>query len=380
MRATQALIHLDVLKKNIQTLRAHHAAAGKQPALCVPVKADAYGHGAVPVARAALEAGASYLAVATVDEGAQLRESGITAPVLLLSQCLPAEMEAVCEYTLVPLISDREAAALFEKAAAQTFALNRNKKLSVFIKIDTGMGRIGCSAEESASLAEYISKSALLNYAGTITHFAVSDSSSADNVEYTRRQISLFSAALNNIRMRSINPGIVSAANSGGAVGYPESWFDMARPGIILYGYQDAESLPHLDFKPVMELTTRLVYLKTVHKGESVSYGRTWTAGEDTVVGVLPVGYADGLPRILSNNYSVCINNVLYPLAGRVCMDQCMVNLGKNPAVNRWDAVTVFGGGQPSLDASDIAKRAGTIPYEITCNINKRVPRIYTNL
>jgi alanine racemase len=300
-------------------------------------------------------------------------------PILLLSQCLPEEMETVYEFRLTPLVSDVEAVKLLAKAVEKApDRMQPNGRLPVFLKIDTGMGRAGCRPEDAHDLAEaIIEQRRFLRYAGTITHFAVSDSAQEEHIAYTHSQIAAFNKAVDSIRAACLNPGIVTAANSGGSVSYPDAWFDMVRPGIILYGYQDGGMLPNLDFEPVMELVTQVVCTKTIHKGESVSYGRTWTAPEDTVIGVLPIGYADGLPRILSGNFSVAINGKLYPLAGRICMDQCMVNLGANPDVKRWDEVTVFGGPPPSLNAADIAARIGTIPYEVTCNINQRVPRQY---
>lgn len=382
MRATKAIIDLNILKSNISKLQAYHAKAGKNPDICLPVKADAYGHGAVRVAKAAVEAGVTYLAVATVGEGAFLRERNLTVPILLLSQCLPDEMAAVYEYRLTPLVSDVETIALLaemvEKAPDRIQAKGR---LPVFLKIDTGMGRAGCRPEDALGLAKAILEQLrLIKYAGTITHLAVSDSAQDADIAYTHGQIAAFNKAVDSIRAACINPGIVTAANSGGSVSYPDAWFDMVRPGIVLYGYQDSGMLPNLGFEPVMQVVTHIVHTKMIHKGESISYGRTWVAEEDTVIGVLPIGYADGLPRILSGNFSVAIGGKLYPLVGRICMDQCMVNLGANPTVKRWDEVIVFGGAPPSLNAADIAARVGSIPYEVTCNINQRVPRRYNPL
>ncbi|MDR2601981.1 MAG: alanine racemase [Spirochaetaceae bacterium] len=375
MRATRAVIHLDALKSNISKLKARQAAFNKKPLICFPVKADAYGHGAAVVAKEALKCGVSHLAVATVDEGVSLRESGVSAPILLLSHCLPAEAEEVCEARLVPFVSGLESIRVFEEASAKTFS---GGKLPVFLKIDSGMGRLGCAPEDAPDLALRIKESPCLEYAGTATHFAVSGSATNGDAEYTRRQTDVFKTALAGISAFGVDPGIVTAANSGACVSYPDSWFDMVRPGIILYGYQEAGSKPALDFKPVMELVTKIVHIKTVRKGESVSYGRTWRAEDDSVIGVLPAGYADGLPRVLSGKYQVSCGGRLCQLAGLICMDQCMVDLGKNPRVKLFDDATIFGGAPPSLSAADAAERSRSIPYEILCNISKRVPRVYT--
>ncbi len=372
MRATKAVIHLDCLKENIASIRRK---IGPKVGICVPIKADAYGHGAVRVAVAAIRAGAAYLAVASVQEGIELRESGIVAPILLFSLPLPEELPAVAEHHLTLMITDKEFA---EEAASA--AQEKDEIANVHIKIDTGMGRIGCRPEDAAELAAFIASCKSLRYAGTASHFSVSDSACPDDIAYTKQQIALFKDAVSRIKSAGIDPGILHIANSGGVVLHEDSYFDMVRPGLLMYGYPPAESMADaVPVKPVMELVTNIVFMKQVKKGDYVSYGRTWQATEDAVLATLPIGYADGLPRALSGKFSVCIKGKLYPLAGRICMDQCMVDLGKNPPVNRWDEVSVFGGADASFDAADIAKKLDTIPYEITCNINKRVPRVYIN-
>jgi alanine racemase len=345
----------------------------------MPVKADAYGHGAVPVAEEALKSGVEYLAVATVDEGIELREAGISSPVLLFSQPIREELVAAARARLVPFIGDAEAAEIFAAAAEKVMKDEAGaERRRVFVKIDTGMGRMGCRPEEAPGLAAFIAGLPALEYAGTATHLAVSDSADAESAAYTRLQIERLKTAVEAIRGRGVNPGIVTSANTGATVSYPEAWFDMARPGILLYGYPPDGVEPRLPMRPVMELETAVVAIKRIRRGESVSYGRTWTAPQDTTIGILPIGYGDGLPRKLSGNLSVIIGKKSYPVAGRICMDQCMVDLGSAPDVERFATVSVFGGGLAgSLDAAEIARRTGTIPYEITCGINKRVPRVY---
>ena len=372
MRATRAVIHLDNFRGNF---RAVQEKAGPDRRICVPVKADAYGHGAVRIARAALEAGASCLAVATVREGAELRENGVAAPVLLLSQPLFEEIPGIFENWLSPFVSDAAFADALNRAAAGI-------KLPVHLKIDTGMGRMGCSPAEANALARRITGYPALEYAGTATHLAVSDSAAAGDIAYTRRQLTLFREVLDGIRAAGLDPGIVHAANSGGVILHPDSWFDMVRPGILLYGYKSVEeaAAPEtaarpLRVAPVMELRTNVVFIRKMKKGDSLSYGRIWTAPQDTVVAVLPAGYADGLPRLASGKWQTLIGGKTYPLVGRICMDQCIVDLGHDSDVRRWDEAVLFGGSAP--DAAVLAERIGTIPYEITCNINKRVPRVY---
>ena len=251
----------------------------------------------------------------------------------------------------------------------------------VHLKIVTGMGRAGWSPAEAPALAQTIAACSALEYAGTGTHLAVADSATEDDRAYTERQIACFTGAVDRIRTAGVNPGIVHAANSGAIILHPGAWFDMVRPGILLYGYKMVEEtgmglpFPPLQAEPVMELRTNVVLIKPVKKGESISYGRTWVAPQDTQVAVLPVGYGDGFPRLLGNRWQVFIGGTAYPLVGRICMDQCMADLGPASPVRRWDEAVLFGGPAPS--AAVLAERIGTIPYEITCNINKRVPRVY---
>jgi alanine racemase len=365
MRATRALIHQDRFCRNLRAVRDR---IGPQRLICVPVKADAYGHGAVQIAQTALAAGASHLAVAAVSEGAELRNAGIRAPVLLLSQALPEEIPEIVRYGLTPLVSDREYIEALAEAAASL-----GTRCPVHLKIDTGMGRLGCTPEEAPGLAAHIAAQKPLDYAGTATHLAVADSPLPGDRAYTEEQLHRFRGAVESIRAAGPDPGIVHAANSGGFLLHEASWLDMVRPGILLYGY----NLTGADFpaEPVMELVTRVTFIKKVKAGESLSYGRTWVSRRDTRIATLPVGYADGLPRLLSGNWQVLIRGRPYPLAGRICMDQCMADLGPETEIPRWEPVTIFGGAAPS--AAELAARLGTIPYEITCNINKRVPRVY---
>jgi alanine racemase len=377
MRAKRAIVHLDSFLGNFKAIQER---VGPGRRICVPVKADAYGHGAAVIARLSVEAGASCLGVADVQEGAALRNEGISTPILLFSQPLPSEIPEIIKNNLSPLVSDGEFVAMLAKTAAEA-----GIRLPVHLKIDTGMGRMGCMPAEASSLARQIAACTCLEYAGTATHLAVSDSSAPEDMAYTERQIAGFEEVLEQIRAEGVDPGIVHAANSGAVVLHPKSWFDMVRPGIILYGYNftasgeaGARSLPP-QVKSVMELRTNVALIKQVKKGGTVSYGRTWTSAFDTAIAVLPVGYADGLPRLASNKWQAVINGKTYPLVGRICMDQCMADLGPGaPAgrdVRRWDEASIFGG--PAPDAAVLAERIGTIPYEITCNINKRVPRIY---
>ena len=370
MRATRAIIHLDNLQCNIAEIRKKMKPGTK---LCIPVKADGYGHGALKVAVAAIRSGCSYIAVASVQEGIDLREAGIVAPILSLSLPIPEEIPSIIEHSLTPLVFDSEFISELGKIAR-----SMNKTVPVHLKIDTGMSRIGCALEDAADLAKEIALEKHLFLEGTATHFSVADSLDPGDMIFTRMQIQRFNDALSAIRAEGIDPGIVHAANSGGILLYPESHFDMVRPGILVYGYPPSLEVADLiEVQPVMELQTRVVSIKKIPAGESVSYGRTWTAKEDTYIATIPVGYADGLVRRLSPGLLVRIGEENFPIVGKICMDQCMINIGPDPWVQRWDLVTIFGPPPATASAETLAASIGTIPYEITCGINKRVPRVY---
>jgi alanine racemase len=370
---TRAIIHLDRFIGNIEAVKAR---IGHERRICVPVKADAYGHGVMEIAKISLEAGVYCLGIATVAEGIELRNGGITAPILLFTPSHPAEIPDILTAGLTPFVSDKWYACALNEAAASKI------RLPVHLKIDTGMGRNGCSTEEALALAKYIDACESLELAGTATHFAVSDSTDAKDIAYTQLQLSRFKETVDTIKDAGIDPGIVHSANSGAVILHPDTWLDMVRPGIFLYGYKNADEkeipgflLKSIQAQPVMELRTTVAIIKKIKKGETVSYGRIWTAPQDTTVAVLPAGYADGFPFLASNKWQVVIGGKTYPVAGRICMDQCCVDLGQESDVRRWDEAVIFGG--CAQDAAVLAAAIGTIPYEITCNINKRVPRVY---
>lgn len=380
MRATQAIIHVSRLRENMQAIRNK---VGKNRAICIPVKADAYGHGAVQIALEVLRCGASCLAVASVREAIELRESGIEAPVLLLSVPSPEEIPEAVANKISMLAADMDFLVLVAAAAQKA-----GKPVSLHIKIDTGMGRIGCRPENAVLLADFIEKTALLKLEGCASHLAVADSTDPADMAYTRKQLDIFFDAVDSIRKAGINPGILHTANSGAVVLHEESLLDMVRPGLLLYGYPPVAALEtSVPVKPLMELRTEISFIKEVYAGESISYGRIWTAGKTTRIATLPLGYADGLPRALSGTtlpslsdskrWSVSAGSIRCPIAGRICMDQTMIDIGIDSDIKRWDTVSVFGGNTEKSSAADMAALLGTIPYEICCGINKRVPRIY---
>jgi alanine racemase len=367
MRATRALIHLAHLRHNILIIR---KLAGSDCKICLPVKANAYGHGAVSIARAAEEYGVDYLAVAAVSEGEKLRAGGVKSPILLLNHVLPEEIPELLAAKLVPVAASAEYIELLSRQADR-----HDATLPVHLKVDTGMGRIGCPPAEALLLARRIHNDEKLDLVGLCTHFPSADSTEPADREFTRRQNTLLVDLAEQLKSEGINPGCVHAANSGALATLPESFQGMVRPGLALYGYEPVPSEP-LGLRPVMEFETRIVFIKKVEAGQSVSYGRTWTAPSDTVIATLPVGYGDGYNRLLSNKGKVLVKGKLYPVVGRVCMDMCMIDLGPDSGVELYDKAVLFGPDPAGWSAVHIAEAIGTIPYEVTCWISFRVPRV----
>ena len=338
-------------------------------------KADCYGHGAKVLVKAAEKSGLVDAAgIADVNEGIRLRQVGVKLPLLIYRGCITEGLDAVVEYDIQPFVSCIEYAKAVEKASEKA-----DKKVKVHLKVDSGMSRAGCRWEDALPLARYIDASPYLELAGACTHFAVSDTLDDVDVTDTRKQIDNFNRAIDSIKGAGITIPVIHCAASGAILMYPETWFDMVRPGILVYGYAPSrECEGKLDLKPVMDLVSHVLQVKDIRKGEKVSYGFTWQAPEDTTIAVIGAGYADGYNRLLSNKGRVFINGRCYPLAGRVCMDQFMVDLGSNPyGVKPDDEAILFGAGEGVMDAFEAADICNTISYELLCNINPRVPRIY---
>ncbi len=367
---THARIHLDNLRFNIEGIR---KSVGQQCKILIAVKANGYGHGSVEVSRMAEKNGVDWLGVATVPEGIQLREAGIRLPILKFSPTFPEEMHAAISNSITLPICDQENAK-----ALQAICKSDSQNANIHLKVDTGMGRVGVSPSQAPALAAYIEQDCPnLHLEGVFTHLPVSDI--ADRT-YTQNQISLFKdtvAAIQSAIGHKVD--LVHCANSGGVLAYPEGWFDMVRPGIMIYGFYPDKETPHtIQLKPGLSFITRVSFIKKVEKGTSIGYGRTWFASENTNIATIPVGYADGFNRLFSNTGRVLINGKSYPVVGRVCMDQTMVNLGPQTTVKVGDEVVLIGkNGTEEITCDEWAEKLKTITYEVTCQINSRVPRIY---
>lgn len=338
------------------------------------VKADAYGHGAVAAAHRLETIGADYLAVATIDEGIRLRRAGCRLPILILGA---TDADYAPELARCRLTQAVESA---EKGFALSDNLPEGEKLRVHIKLDTGMGRIGFRAADSAELlaAESVMKLPNLIAEGVFMHFAVSDEPGTGE-QYTREQFDRFERAYQRLEHDTgMSFTIRHCGNSGCVLSYREYALDMVRPGLLTYGLYPAGEHGGLDLIPAMQLKSRIAAITHHKKGDTISYGRIWTAERDSVIAVLPIGYADGLHRTLSGRMEVLVRGRRAPQVGRICMDMCMIDVTDVPAAAVGDVVTLFGrDGDAVLPIEEMAEKAGTISYEILCGISPRVPRIY---
>lgn len=369
LKRTWADVDLDALAHNYQAIRAH---IPQNCRFMGVMKADAYGHGAVPMSHALVDLGAEYLAVSNLEEAVQIRRGGLRTPILILGYTPPMYAENMIYLDLVQEVHSLEyAQALNDVLEGTNFILN------VHLKLDTGMTRFGFSAGEPEGLEELIQAAKLphLHVEGVFTHFSSADSLQPEDVAYTRAQYDRFAQGLEALNAEGICPEIRHCCNSGGTILYPEYAMDMVRPGIATYGIvPSAEAVGVLDLQPVMNVYTTVSQLRNVPAGTAVSYGRTYTTAEPRTLAVLAMGYADGLSRQLSGRAVFLIHGKPAPVVGRICMDLCMVDVTDIPEVRVGDEVTVIGTGLP---CEEMAGRLDTIPYEILCGINKRIPRIY---
>ncbi len=367
-RPTRVEIDLGAIRHNVGVLRALVAPAE----VLAVVKADGYAHGAVPVARAAVDAGATHLGVALVEEGVALRDAGIEVPILVLSEPVPEAAPEVVARGLTPVVyTDRGVEAL-AKAVAEAGA----PPLGVHLKIDTGMHRVGVAGADATAFAGRVAEHPELVVAGVCTHFAVADEPGRED---TARQLARFAAARAELAAAGLDPHPVHAANSAAAIGFPESRFDLVRVGIAVYGIPPAPGVGEdLGLVPALSLRSRVAHVKRLRAGERVSYGLRYELPADATIATLPIGYADGVPRNLAaTGAEVLVRGRRCRIAGTVTMDQLMVDVGDLP-VEVGDVVTLIGtDGPESVTAAEWAERLGTIGYEIVCGIGPRVPREY---
>lgn len=375
LKRTWAEVSLDNLEHNYRAIKNHIPEGCRFLGV---MKADAYGHGAVPLSHALCELGAEYLAVSNLEEAIQLRRGGVRAPMLILGYTPASFADTMVFMDITQEVHSLEYAKELDTALAGT-----NYILNVHLKLDTGMTRIGFFAyDHERTLPELLEVCGLphLHVEGVFTHFCVADSKAPEDEAFTRTQYARFTAMLDALAAHGIRPELRHCASSGATILYPELALDMVRPGIATYGHapsEDAEGI--LDLRPLMTVRTTVAQLREIPAGTSISYGRTYTAERDMRVAVLPIGYADGLLRGLSGKVSFRIRGRMARSVGRICMDMCMVDVSEIPGVRVGDEAALFGYDTDGtlLPCERIAQQAGTISYEILCGISKRIPRIY---
>ena len=360
-----AEIDLDALETNVRALQKY---VGPRVEIIAVVKANAYGHGAVPVARAALAAGAKRLAVHRVQEGIELRRAGIRAPILLLGYAPLPTAPQVVRYHLTPTVITRE--------FAEALAATASTPVPVHVKIDTGLSRYGVLPEEAVDFVRMLQRLPRVHVEGIYTHFATADEA---DPAYVQQQLNTFRAVLQALDASGIRVPFRHACNSAATLAFPEAHFDAVRPGIAMYGIPPSEERPSpIPLRPVMTLKSRVARVRTLPPGRSIGYGRTFTTERVTRVALVPVGYGDGYHRLLSNRGQVLIRGQRARILGRVSMDQIVVDVSHLPRVGMEEEVVVIGRqGEDEITAVEVARWAETIHYEVVTGLLPRVPRVY---
>jgi alanine racemase len=372
-RPTWAEINLKNLAYNFRLVK---KLVGPKVKILVPVKADGYGHGLVAISETLQGLGVDYLGVASLDEGILLRRSGLTIPVLVLSAVLADNIKPLLDYNLTQAVCAKELARGLNQEAKK-----RNVLARVHIKVDTGMRRIGVGYDKAYSFIKEVARLSNIRIEGVFTHFPCAD----NNPCFTEEQIRLFDALILRLEKTGIEIPLRHASNSLGVINYPRGHFNLVRPGLMIYGLRpegrlSSEGGLRPKLKPLLSLRTKIVYLKTVPKGSGISYGHTYVTPQAMRVATLPIGYGDGYPRSLSNKASCLISGREAKIVGRICMDQLMVDVTKikNVKIGQ-EAVLIGRQKDKSITVEELAKLAGTIPYEIVCNLGDRIRRIYKN-
>lgn len=371
-RPTVAVIDLGALRYNFSRIR---EAVKPECGILAVVKADAYGHGFMDVALELEKLGVTAFGVAFLAEGIQLRKSGIDRPVLLLGGIYPGQEKKCVGFNLSTAVFDLSQARALDAAAARLY-----RKAKVHVKIDTGMGRLGVQFHQADEFFADLVKLKNIEVEGVLSHFASADELDNSGAMFTQMQVERFESAVSMARRQGFNPRYLHIANSAATFGLDLPLCNLVRPGIALYGaLPSADFAGMMDLKPVMSLKSRVAMLKWVEPGTSVSYARRYTAGVRTLVASVPVGYADGYRRSLTNRGEALVRGIRVPVVGTVCMDWIMLDVSRVTGVTVGDEVVLMGSDQTgnSIRAEELADWSGTIPYEFFCGISKRVPRIY---
>jgi alanine racemase len=373
-RPTEAHIDLDALAYNFHSSKQFIGTEVKYMAV---VKADGYGHGAIQCSLRLEREGIDWFGVAIPEEGVDLRRAGVKAPILCLGSIWPGQEDVIFENDLTAVVYDQETAGSLNR-----YAKSRGIAIDIHVKVDTGMGRVGFDFRQSADLAAYLRQLDSLKVNGLMTHFAAADD--PNESEHTALQINRFYKVCDDFRRAGHDPVWIDLANSPGAIAYPASHGNMVRLGGALYGLIDdilPPIVPRPDLQPVLSLRSRIAHLRSVAEAESLGYGRTFVTERPSIIALVPIGYADGYCRGLSNRGSAVLNGCIVPIVGRISMDWTLLDVTDVPNVRRTDEVFLIGGsGEVQIKASDIARINDTIAYEITCGISPRIPRVYNGL
>ena len=368
-RPTVAEIDLQALAFNYQQIKKQIPTG---VSILAVVKADAYGHGAGPVSLKLESIGADYLGVAIPEEGMTLREKGVNAPILILGGIFQEDAEAILRYSLTPVVFDIDSLRRLSKAAKK-----KRKKARVHLKVDTGMGRLGVPFHLFSAFLKETQKFSDIEIEGLLSHFSMTD----EEESYTSSQWEKFQQAISLAKEMGVSSRYIHIANSATSTVFPEYSGNLIRPGIMLYGsYPSSTFEKRIKLKPVLTLKTRIHFLKSVPAGSRISYGGTFVTRRESRIATLPIGYADGYSTRLSNQGEVLIRGKRDPVVGKVCMDLIMADVTNVPGVSKGDEVILIGRqGREQITADEIAKKIGSIPYEVLCLIGKRVPRIYVD-
>jgi alanine racemase len=369
-RPTVTFIDHEALRWNLRQIRAK---VGAKVKILSMVKANGYGHGAAAISKTLAAAGGDAFGVATLEEGIELRQAGVREPILFLAGAYEDQLDQVFAFSLTPVIHELDRLRQLEAAL-----LRRGAMLDVHLKIDTGMGRLGMVAAESDDWLPQIKKLTALKIAGVFSHFSHAESVEGD---YTKTQLELFNQILPKLRSAGTHPPLVHFANSAATITLPAAYFDMVRPGIMLYGvYPSPPMAQQITLQPVLAWKTKILQLKKVPAGTSISYGQTFVTRRESLIATLPVGYADGYQRLLSNRGEVLVGARRAPVVGRVCMDLTLIDVTDIKNVKQGDEVVLLGRqGAGEISADELAAWANTISYEILTSISARVPRIHLN-
>jgi alanine racemase len=364
-RPTRIVVDLDAIGHNLAAIRARTAV----PVMAV-VKANAYGHGLVPVARHLESLGVDQLGVAFLEEGIALRAAGVRIPILVMGGIFGPQAPQFIAHGLEATVSSLDKLRQVEAAAEAA-----GRKADVHLKIDTGMERIGVHSYSAGAFIEAAVASRWCDIKGVYSHLACADDPDSP---MTALQVERFAEACAHFDRLGAPMPVRHLANSGGVLHFRDTWLDMVRPGIVVYGVlPDPASRATMDLRPALSLLSQVVYFKVVKAGRPVSYGATWAPAVDTRVVTIPIGYGDGWPRALSSRGEVLVRGVRYPVVGRICMDQFMVDIGRGSAFNEDEVVLVGRQGGEAIPVEEVAATAGTIPYEILTGLNLRIPRHY---